>query len=85
MILAIHTNASYLSEPNAKSFATMHFYLTNNNNPDLNNGAILTLSAIIKDVMASASGAELTALFYGCKHGWRDGPLPVSNAHHDRQ
>ena len=69
MVLAIHTDASYLSEPNAKSCTAMHFYLTNWDNPDLNNWAILTLSSIIKHVMALASEAKLTALFYGCKHG----------------
>ena len=35
MILAIHTNSSYLFEPNAKSDAAMHFYCTYKNTPDL--------------------------------------------------
>ena len=67
MILAIHTNASYLSELGGKSRAAGHFYLTNQNDEDFNNGAILTLSSIIKHVMSSASEAELAALYYGCK------------------
>ena len=33
----------------------------------LDNGAILTLSKIIKHVMSSASEAETAALFYNCK------------------
>jgi hypothetical protein len=40
MILAVHTDASYLSELGGKSRATGHFYLTNRNNEDFNNGAI---------------------------------------------
>ena len=67
MILALHSDASYLTEPNSKSRAAGHFYLTKNNGKDLDNGAILTLSKIIKHVMSSASEAEVAALFYNCK------------------
>jgi hypothetical protein len=67
MILAVHTDASYLSELGGKSRAARHFYLTNWNDEDFNNGAILTLSSIIKDVISSASDVELAALYYGCK------------------
>ncbi len=68
MILAVHTNASYLLEQNGKSCASAHFYLTNHNDKEFNNGTILTLSLIIKQVMSSASMAELAALYYyGCK------------------
>jgi hypothetical protein len=48
MILAVHIHASYLSEAGGKSRAAGHFYLTNQNNKNFNNGAMLTLSAIIK-------------------------------------
>ena len=67
MILTVHTDASYLSELGGKSRAAGHFYLTNQNDEDFNNGAILTLSSIIKHVMSFASEAELAALYYGCK------------------
>jgi hypothetical protein len=67
MILAVHTNASYLSKQEGKSRASAHFYLTNDGDKEFNNGAILTLSSIIKHVMSSASEAELAALYYGCK------------------
>ncbi len=67
MILAVHTDASYLSKSGGKSRVTGHFYLTNHNNKKFNNGAILTLSAIIKHVMSSKSKAELSALYFSCK------------------
>ncbi len=67
MVLAVHTDVSYLSEPGGKSQAAGHFYLSNHNYEDFNNGAILALSTIIKHVMPSASKAELAALYYGCK------------------
>jgi hypothetical protein len=67
MVLAIHTDASYLSKPGMKSQAASHFYLSNRNDKDFNNGAILTLSTIIKHVVLSASEAELAMLYYGCK------------------
>jgi hypothetical protein len=44
MILAIHTDASYLSEPGGKSRTSAHFYLTNDEDEEFNNGAILNLS-----------------------------------------
>ncbi len=67
MILAVQIDASYLSEQAGKSHASAHFYLTNHDNKEFNNGAILTLSSIIKHVMSSASKAKLAALYYGCK------------------
>jgi hypothetical protein len=67
MILAVHTYASYLLETGGKSRAARHFYLTNQNDKDFNNGAILMLSDIIMHVMSLASEAELAALYYGCK------------------
>jgi hypothetical protein len=67
MILAVHMNTSHLSKAGGKSCVGGHFYLTNQNNENFNNGAVLTLSAIIKHVMLSASKVELSALCYGCK------------------
>ena len=67
MILALHSDASYLSEPGAKSRAGGHFYLKDKTVRESNNGAILTLSNIIKHAMPSASEAETAALFLNCK------------------
>jgi hypothetical protein len=67
IVLSIHTDGSYLSKPGGKSQAAGHFYLSNRNGKDFNNGAILTLSTIIKHVMLSASKAELAVLYYSCK------------------
>ena len=67
MILALHSDASYSSEPGAKSRAGGHFYLKNKTDRDFSNGAILTLSKIIKHVMTSANEAEMAALFLNCK------------------
>jgi hypothetical protein len=63
MILAVHTDASYLSKQAGKSRASAHFYLTNHDDKEFNNGAILTLSSNIKHVMSSASEAKLAALY----------------------
>jgi hypothetical protein len=67
MILAVHTDATYLLEQNGKSRASAHFYQTIHNDKEFNNGVILTLSSIIKDIMSLASEAESAALYYGCK------------------
>ena len=66
MILALHSDASYLSEPGAKSGAGGHFYLKDKTDRESKNGAILTLSKIIKQFMTSTSEAETAALFLNC-------------------
>ena len=53
----------------------LDIFLGENNNESFNNGAIMTLSKIIKHVMLSASEAETAAIFYHCKAAL---PLRVS-------
>lgn len=67
MILNAHSDASYLSEPGSKSRAGGHFFLGKKGDRKFNNGALLTLSSLIKHVVASATEAELAALFYNCR------------------
>ena len=59
MIFALHSNASYLSEPDSKSHVGRHYFLTEQDSNAPNNDAILALTAIIKHVVSSASEAEL--------------------------
>ena len=63
MILAAHSDASYLSEPKARSRAGGHFFLSSNAEIPPNNGAVLNIAHIIKHVMTSATEAELAALY----------------------
>jgi hypothetical protein len=63
MVLAAHSDASYLSEPKARRRASSHFFLSSNADIPPNNGAILNIAHIIKHVMASAIEAELAALY----------------------
>jgi hypothetical protein len=63
MKLAIHSDASYLSEPKARSRAGRHFFLSFDETIPRNNGAILNIAHIIKNVMSSATEAELAALY----------------------
>eukprot|EP00804_Cyclotella_cryptica_P023921 CCRYP_010052-RD/>CCRYP_010052-RD protein AED:0.22 eAED:0.18 QI:0/-1/0/1/-1/0/1/0/482 len=67
MILAAHSDASYLSESNARSRAGRHFFLSENDHYPTNNGAVLTISQIIKVVMSSAAEAELGALYINAR------------------
>jgi hypothetical protein len=62
-ILATHSDASYLSEPQARSQAGGHFFLSTSADIPPNNGAILNIAHIIKHVRASATEAELAALY----------------------
>jgi hypothetical protein len=63
MILAVHSDASYLSKPKAHSRAGGHFFLSTNTQLLENNGAILNIAHIIKNVMSLVTEAELAALY----------------------
>ena len=67
MILAVHSDASYFSAAKSQSRSGGHFYLINVDDGEFRNGAVLTLSSIIKHIMASASEAELAAMFYNSR------------------
>jgi hypothetical protein len=59
MILHIHSDASYLSENEAKIRAGGFFYMGSNTKADkkLTNGAIFIISKVLKHVMSSAAEA----------------------------
>eukprot|EP00804_Cyclotella_cryptica_P021214 CCRYP_001507-RE/>CCRYP_001507-RE protein AED:0.24 eAED:0.20 QI:0/-1/0/1/-1/1/1/0/265 len=63
MVLAIHSDASYLSKLGACSRAGGHFFLSSNTEIPPNNRAVLNIAHVIKHVMASATEAELAALY----------------------
>jgi hypothetical protein len=63
MKLAVHSDASYLSGPKARSRAGGHFFLSGETVVPGNNGAVLNIAHIIKHVMSSATEAELAALY----------------------
>jgi hypothetical protein len=63
MVLAVHSDASYLSESLARSRAGGHFFMTSDTDEQPNNGAVLNVSKIIKSVMSSAAEAEMGALY----------------------
>ena len=77
MILYVHSGASYLSEPQARSRAGGYFFLSDPMsqeelaNPDSPlpkiNGAIHIICTILQNVMASATEAEVGALFHNAQ------------------
>jgi hypothetical protein len=76
MILHIHSNASYLSEPKARSRAGGLFFLCNRtgkptptSTPPPTNGAIHVNSNIMRAVPSSAAEAEIGALFFNGQDG----------------
>jgi hypothetical protein len=71
MILHIHSDASYLSENEAKSRSGGFFYMgnTTKNDKKLTNGAILIISKVLKYVMSSTAKAEIGAVFINSKEG----------------
>ena len=67
MILSVHSDASYLSEPKARSRAGGHFYMSDNSDSPKNNGAVLNIAQIIKSVMSSAAESELDAPYINAR------------------
>ncbi len=63
MVLAVYIGASYLSKPQAQSQAGGHFFLSSNTSVPPNTGAILNIAHIIKNIMSSATEAELAGLY----------------------
>jgi hypothetical protein len=63
MIFAVHSDASYLSEPKAQSRAGGHFFLSGDTTIPANNGAVLNIAHIIKHAMSSVTEAKLAALY----------------------
>jgi hypothetical protein len=65
MKLAVHSDASYLSEqPQARSRTGGRFFLSNEATIPANNGAVFNIAHIIKQhVMTSATEAEFAALY----------------------
>jgi hypothetical protein len=72
MVLNVHSDASYLSEPKAHSRLGGTFFLgalPTAGQPIQLNGPIHTVVSICKFVVASAAEAKLGALFYNCQDG----------------
>jgi hypothetical protein len=71
MILHMHSDASYISQKEAKSRAGGFFYMGSSTSTEkkLTNGAILIVSKVLKHVMSSAAEAEIGAVFINAKEG----------------
>jgi hypothetical protein len=63
MVLAVHSDASYLSKPSARSCVGGHFFCSADVDGPHENGAVLNISKILKAVMSCAAKAKLGALY----------------------
>ena len=63
MVLNVHSDVSYLTEPKARSRAGGHFFLSDNSKDPTDNRAVLNIAQIIKNVMSLAAEAEIGTLF----------------------
>ncbi len=67
MVLVVHSDASYLSKPKARSQVGGHFFFSSDSKDPANNGAVLNLAQLIKTLMSSAAEAELGALYVNAR------------------
>ena len=88
MVVAAHADAGFNNESRSRSRAGAHIFLSENDARPSWNGAILTIAAIMKNVVTSAAEAELSALFECAKAmvplrqaltemGWPQPPSPL--------
>ena len=87
MILRVHSDTSYLTEPKARSRAGGFFYMGNRNDNSIN-GPILNPTGTIRVVVSSAAEAETGGLFTNMKEatilrttlqemGYKQPPTPI--------
>jgi hypothetical protein len=72
MQLKIHSDASYLSDPKAKSIIGGYFYLGNSKNSPkkpVSNGPLLCHTTVLKHMVSSVAEDEFGALFVNVKEG----------------
>ena len=67
MVLSAHSDVSYLSYKKARIRAGGYFFMYDDTYIPSNNGAVVTISQIIKAVMCSTAEAELGSLFINCQ------------------
>jgi hypothetical protein len=67
MVLAVHSNASYLNEEEAQSQANGHHFLSEDVPFPPNNGEIHNVAEIMKRVISSAAKAELGAMYINAR------------------
>ena len=68
IILAARADAGFLNESRDRIRAGAHIFLLENEPKPKLNGPVLTISQIIKTVMASAAEAEMSALYITAKN-----------------
>ena len=67
MILAAHSDASYLNERLSRSRAGSHIFISENEPSPEFNGPVLTIATIIKFFMSLAAESDLGTLFITAK------------------
>jgi hypothetical protein len=67
MVLAIHSDTSYLSKPSTRSRVGGHFFCSSDVKDPPDNGAVLNIFKILKAVMSSAAEAKLGALYINAR------------------
>jgi hypothetical protein len=69
MVLHIHSDASYLSEPKARSIIGGNFFLSSatNSTNHIHNGPILAISTVYKNVLSSVMEAKVEGTFVNAK------------------
>ena len=67
MILAVHSNASYLSESKSRSRAGGHFFMSKDVSFPPKKGDVLNLAQIMKTVMSPAAEAEIGAMYVNAR------------------
>ncbi len=63
VVIVVHSDASYLSEPKARSHVGKYFFMSSDVDDPINKRAILNLAQLIKAIMFFTEEAKLGALY----------------------
>ena len=67
MVLAVHSDASYLSKSKARSWAGGNFFMSKDVSFPPNNGAVLNIAQIMKKIMSSEAESEIGAMYVNAR------------------
>ena len=82
MVLAVHNDASYLSESKSRSRAGGHFFMSKDVSFPPNNEAVLNIAHIMKIIMSSAAEAEIGAMYVNAREAFPAQQSPNEVGHH---
>ena len=82
MVLAVHSDASYLIKSKARSRAGGNFFVSKDVSFPPTNGSVINIAQIMKTIMSSAAEAEIGAIYVNAREAVPDRQSLNEMGHH---